>query len=461
MVMFRILAVFLLQLGVAGLLLAADNPAGRYSGSLNAGVDLPLIIELVEDGAGWRAHMESPSQTDAKIPASSVSVDGATWQFEFAAIGGRFSAELSGGTFTGTWTQGGGSFPLTLSRSQDGDSALTTGLNRPQTPKPPFPYAVENITFSGGHSDVQLAGTITRPEGDIHATVVLVTGSGPQDRDETIFGHKPFLVIADHLSRQGFQLLRYDDRGVGASTGNFSAATSYDFMDDAIAAVRFMREKDADNLPVYLLGHSEGGMIGPAAASELGPDLAGLVLLAAPAVWIPDLMAEQQRLIFSQIIKDPDQLALTLERSKAVTKRMYDADTFPEAVSAVEAWVEGQDNLSDSDLSSIRASLTPWFHAFLKYDVVGPLVALRHPTLALYGNKDFQVPADYNAPGMQSLTDRTYVTVQRFLNVNHLFQRAQTGAVSEYAEIEETFDPTILQVITDWLINEVGDRTEP
>jgi pimeloyl-ACP methyl ester carboxylesterase len=303
--------------------------------------------------------------------------------------------------------------------------------------------------------------------------VVLVSGSGPQDRDETLLGHKPFLVLADYLTRRGIAVLRLDDRGVGASTGSFAAGTSEDFAQDAAAAVRWLRARPevADDR-VGIVGHSEGGLIAPLVASRT-PEVAFLVLLAGPGIPSAELLVMQGALI-SRAGGDAD---AEVQRTSALQREMFAAIAATADSAALHARMReigarfqasltpeerAQAEMSDATMNAaINTLISPWFRWFLRYDPAPALRATRVPVLAINGSLDLQVPADENLAGIQrALAEggNRDVTVEKLPGLNHLFQTARTGAPSEYAEIEETFSPAALRRIGDWIVRRVGPR---
>jgi pimeloyl-ACP methyl ester carboxylesterase len=346
-------------------------------------------------------------------------------------------------------------------------------LRRPQEPRPPFPYRSEEVTVESVPG-VRLAGTLTIPPGaGPHPAVVLVSGSGPQDRDETLMSHKPFLVLADHLSRNGIAVLRLDDRGVGRSTGSFAAATSADFANDAAAAVRWLRARaEVADDRVGIIGHSEGGMIAPMVASTT-PEVAFIVLLAGPGIPSRELLVMQgalisraggetereirrtsalQREMFTAIAQTADSAALH-QRMREIVRR-YQASLTPEERARPDA--------SDATLeAAINAMMSPWYRWFMRYDPAPALRATRVPVLALNGALDLQVPADENLAGIEQAlraAGNRDVTVEKLPGLNHLFQTARTGAPSEYGEIEETMSPAVLQRVSAWILERFGPR---
>jgi len=376
----------------------------------------------------------------------------------------------SGEDIVGTFSQGPASFPMELSRSAE-ESVL---LVRPQEPKPPFPYPTREVTFPNPEAGIELAGTLTLPEGaGPFPAVVLVSGSGPQDRNETLLGHKPFLVLADHLARNGVAALRFDDRGVGESTGDFAAATSEDFATDALAAVAYLREQpEVGRGRVGIVGHSEGGLIAPMAANR-SDDVAFIIMLAGPGVPGIDILVAQGVLInrvggasehiielntriqtgLADIVAaepDPD-VADPLMRS--FMRELIDMlpDYVREAAGAA---------LSDETIDqTVKQLNSPWFRFFLHYDPRPVLEHVEVPVLALFGGKDLQVPAELNVPEIEAAFARAGnddATVRTLPGLNHLFQEADTGSPAEYAQIEQTLSPVLLDAVSTWILERFG-----
>lgn len=464
-------AVALGALAVAHPAAAQDSRlVGEWGGALEVqALRLRLTLTVADSGGALRGRFVSVDQDGTAFPAI-VTVRGDSAFFEAAMIGARYRAALVGrDTLRGEWLQGAGVLPLTMVRGANvGMAAL-----RPQLPRPPFPYREEQVAVQSVEG-VRLAGTLTLPQGaGPHPAVLLVSGSGPQDRDETLLGHKPFLVIADYLTRRGIAVLRLDDRGVGASTGAFGAATSDDFARDAEAAVRWLRARsDVADDRVGIVGHSEGGMIAPLVASRTR-DVAFVVLLAGPGTASAELLMAQGALI-SRAGGDAER---EIERTTALQRELFtaiatEADSavlhgrLREIASAYQGSLTPEQRAepgnSDATMAAaINSLISPWFRWFMRYDPAPALRATRVPVLALNGSLDLQVPADENLAAIQRALraggNRDFTT-EKLLGLNHLFQTARTGAPSEYAEIEETFSPAALQRIGDWIAQRFGPR---
>lgn len=448
---------------------------GSWEGTLVAGPQELQVLYHVsrgDDGA-LGGTMDVPAQGASGISLTMVTVDGTTVTMTFAVPGGgTYEGRLTaaGDSIQGTFSQGPGSFPMALGRM----AGAPEPPSRSQRLEPPFPYRVEDVTFAGPEAGIELAATLTAPKGDgPFPGVVLVSGSGPQDRDETLLGHKPFLVLADHLTRNGIAVLRYDDRGVGRSTGDFSTATSMDFVADALAAVAFLRERpEVANDIVGIAGHSEGGLVAPL-ASNRSDDVAFIVLLAGPGVPGIDILLAQGELISRAAGASEG----VIEFNKRIQSGLADiVASEPDADVAgpqMEAFMREQTNsvsdelreavqgaLSDDAIrGAVRQFNSPWFRFFLHHDPRPALESVKVPILALFGGKDLQVPPSLNIPEIERAFERggnPDATVRMLPGLNHLFQEAETGSPSEYGQIEQTMSPILLETVSDWILERFG-----
>ncbi|RUL88774.1 alpha/beta hydrolase family protein [Tautonia sociabilis] len=467
---------------------AADLPRpmeipGRLQGIWEGPIELPMgqtlrVALRVEPIAGWpgqrSAFFDSLDQGALGIPVSAISLEGERVRFEIKAIAGTFEGTLNeaGTTIEGTWSQSILKLPLTLEKVEK-----LTERARPQEPKPPFPYRVEELTFENPEAGITLAGTLTLPEGDgPFPAAVMVSGSGPQDRDETLLGHKPFLVIADHLTRAGIAVLRFDDRGVGESTGEFATATSEDFASDALAAVRTLRNRpEIDREAVGIIGHSEGGLVGPMVAARAPEEVGFLVLLAGTGVTGKEILLHQTELIVrasglseSLIRVQVDSLRTLLSLIEEGRVDELSEDELHALMRDLTAGLEPEDRealensnppLAEATNLAVERLQAPWFQFFLEYDPKSALKRVRCPVLALFGEKDVQVDPAQNAKQIEDAlasggNDR--VVVEVLPGLNHLFQHAETGSPLEYGAIEETFAPEALGRISSWIREATG-----
>ena len=446
---------------------------GIWEGKLaiNGGIELRIVlkVEKGKDGA-LKAVLVSPDQTPIGIPISSVVLKDGELSFESKRIGAKYTGKRNktGTAFEGTFTQSGANFRLVLTKTEK-----ISERRRPQTPKPPFPYRSENVHYENKAGGIKLAGTLTIPPGaGPFPAVILLTGSGAQDRDESILGHKPFLVLADHLTRRGIAVLRVDDRGVGGSTGSISDSTTEDFAGDALAGVAFLKgRKEIDPKKIGLAGHSEGGLTAPIAAAR-SPDVAFIVMMAGTGLPGTDILLMQARLILKvngaseSELKSQERLQTTIFRvmdeekdQKSVLKKLSAA--VKEFLAALPE--SDRKALGDVDSSLSEASLervnSPWFRFFLHFDPRPVLKRVHCPVLAINGEKDLQVPPKENLGEIAKALragGNLHVKTVEVPGLNHLFQPCKSGSPSEYAAIETTVDPQALKIIGDWVVEQTA-----
>jgi hypothetical protein len=422
------------------------------------GLRLRLQLHVSHDTEGELvAAMDSLDQGVSGLPAIRVKQKEATFRFEIPSVGGVYEGALSSdkNKLAGSWTQTGtDSMKLEFKRS---DQPLD--LRRPQNPVKPFPYREEEISFTNTAAQVTLSGTLSLPPGNgPFPAVLLIAGSGPHDRDELVADHRPFLVLADYLARKGFAVLRYDKRGIGKSQGAAANATTLDLAGDAQAAIAFLKSrKEIDAPRIGLLGHSEGAIIAPYLASR-SPEVAWLVLLAPPATNGQDTLLNQSELIGRVGGLDDAQLLASLSFDRAaydLVRREKDPVVLSEKLKALVKESGLAAALPPAALESqLSMLLSPWFRFFLDYDPLPNLRNVKQPVLALFGQKDLQVPSKQNMPLVQkALQDagNTQAEVREMPELNHLFQHAYAGSPAEYAAIEETISPEVLQLIDEWI----------
>ncbi len=403
------------------------------------------------------AALDSLDQGVSGLPAANVSLEETYFYFEVPAVSGHFEGKFDAAknTLAGKWTQTGAEQELVFNRS---DEPLP--LVRPQTPSSPYPYLEEAVSFSNPPANVVLAGTITLPKGPgPFPTAILIAGSGPHDRDESMSGHKPFLILADYLTRKGIAVLRYDKRGIGASTGSVDNATTLDLASDAQAAIAYLKtRKDIDPKRIGLIGHSEGAMIASYVANH-SPGVTWVVLLATPSTKGEDTLMNQSGLI-GEVggLSEPQVLAsLTFDhQAYEIVRAEKDPAVMTEKLKQLV-----KDSGMDAALppaaleTQLRMLTSPWFRFFLDYDPLPVLQALKTPTLALYGQKDLQVPPKFNLQlTKKALADAGNLDfdVRELPELNHYFQHAYSGSPAEYEAIEETFSPGAMLMISDWVL---------
>lgn len=336
-------------------------------------------------------------------------------------------------------------------------------VSRSQDPKKPYPYTEEFVSFDGAKDEVVLSGTLTLPESmGPYPVVILIPGSGRIDRDETVYGHKPFLVLADYLTRHGIAVLRYDKRGCGDSSGNYETATSQDFSNDVLAAIEFLKSRKDISL-IGLVGHSEGGVIAPLVATK-SKDVAFIVLMAGTGVTGEEILYEQGALI-QQINGETEeaiaQYRIFQESLIAILKSESEPKIAIEQIKLLMASLPKLDKSTQDILEArvARISLNiEWFRYFLIYDPTVALKRVRVPVLVLNGDRDIQVSSKQNLPEIsKALTESQNqdVTIVELPQLNHFFQTCETGALSEYEKIEETISPSVLELITDWILQKI------
>ncbi len=437
---------------------------GSWIGTLQIGPSqLRIVFNIKADSAGaMSATLDSPDQGATGIPVSGVVLKGDSLMLGVLAIGGGYAGRLEAGdtTITGTWKQGGMSLPLIVRRS-----AKPPALVRPQTPVPPYPYREEEVAYESLAPGIRLTGTLTIPPGNgPFPAIILISGSGAQDRDETIFGHKPFLVLADDLTRRGFAVLRVDDRGVGGSTGNTMESTPDETVRDVMAGVEYLKGRSEINAArIGLIGHSEGGLVAPLAASR-SKEIAFIGLLAAPGVPGDQILLRQT----DDVLRSAGSSEAEIERARTTNARIYatmkaekDSALLAQKARAILTEALATDSPEAREQAGGQAAIdrqvvvitSPWFRFFVGYDPRPALRSVTCPVLVLHGEKDIQVAAGENQKEIRkALTEGGNSKVQASIlpGLNHLFQTAQTGAIGEYGTIEETFAPAALEAIGSW-----------
>ncbi|MBL0157256.1 MAG: alpha/beta fold hydrolase [Bryobacterales bacterium] len=427
---------------------------GSWEGALQTpggGLRIRLHVTRGADGA-LAGKMDSPDQGAAGIPVSAITFGGGELKWELKMANASYTGRLNEGAsqIAGVFTQG-REMPLTFKRmSKDQLKPVV----RPQEPKPPIPYGSEDVTFASKAAGVTLAGTLTLPNGKgQHPAVVLISGSGPQDRDEALMGHRPFLVLADYLTRAGIAVLRYDDRGVGKSTGAFGKATTQDFADDAEGGLTYLKTRaDIAGARVGLAGHSEGGIVAPIVAARR-TDVAFIALLAGTGVSGADVILAQVEALAKASGASEEAV------KSAHAKQMEYSTIFRESKSEAELEKRLTAAFGDAGKPQLRAALTPWSRYFMLYDPGPTLEKVKCPVLALNGEKDLQVLPEQNLPALEAALRRggnKDVTIVRLPGLNHLFQTAKTGQPTEYGQIEETMSPTMLEPLAKWIRRHVG-----
>lgn len=457
--------IFLLSIFFVVISASAQEITGDWNGVLSVqGMKLRLVFHLTKTDAGYTATMDSPDQGAKGIPMTAAKFENNVLTLEFSAAQIVYTGTLNkSGVVTGNFVQAGQTFPLILSRQE----IVVEKPKRPQEPVKPFPYNSEDVTFENTKDSITLAGTFTYPQGkSIFPAVVLITGSGAQNRDEELMGHKPFLVLSDYLTRNGIAVLRFDDRGSYASKGNFATATTPDFATDAEAAVQYLKtRKEVNKKKIGLIGHSEGGIVAPMVAVNC-KDVSYIVLMAGPGIPGSEILLRQQKLIGqANGIKEED-LKITEELNSHVFKMIDEiSDTDTLRVKITNYFINKSKDLPDlkipegktiNDMIDLQLQqlLTPWMLNFIRYNPAPMLEKVKCPVLAINGSKDLQVPSDVNLKAIENALNKgknKNFTIKEMPNLNHLFQECKTGSPNEYAGIEQTISPSALDAILTWI----------
>ena len=386
---------------------------GSWTGKLDLGIaKLTIVLNLKQTDGQVNVTMDSPDQSVKGIPCEKDFMSDDSIAVSVKSINASYGGRLKDGKIVGTFTQNGMSLPLELTKG-------TEELRRPQTPQPPFPYETEEVTFRNERDSATLAGTLTWPVGYNHKSrkkslvVLFVTGSGQENRDEEIYDHKPFLVIADYLARHGIASLRYDDRATGASKGgDVRNATSEDFARDAASGLEYLRSRKAF-AKVGIIGHSEGGLIGFMLGAQGKTDF--LVSMAGTGVKGDTLAASQKNIMLK--------------------------------MSGLPGTVTAEQIRKDPQIQKV-----PWYRWFTDYDPSANIAATRCPVFALNGDRDCQVISSLNLTAIERLLPKSKNNLTKeYLGLNHLFQHSATGQPNEYRQIEETISPEVLSDIADWI----------
>ena len=454
--------VFWLAIVLNGMVVHAQDITGQWNGVLSIqGINLRIVFHVNQAGDGYTATMDSPDQGASGIPVTTTTFKDSKLSLAIPNIGFLYEGEFKIDSIMGTFKQSGMSIPMTLKRTP----AEIKQANRPQEPKPPYPYRSEDITFENKSAGITLAGTLTMPAtGSNFTAVILISGSGAQNRNEEIMGHKPFLVIADYLTRNGIAVLRYDDRGTAQSTGNFATATTADFATDAESAMAYMKTRTEINPQrIGLMGHSEGGAIAPMIAARSN-DVAFIVMLAGPGLRGDKISLLQTELIGRASGMSEDKIARggklniilynkIINSKEAVTQQEM-VDLMMSMKAELAEFASEEIDIENFIKATAVQMTSPWMHHYFRYDPASALERVKCPVLAVNGNKDLQVSAKENLLAISNALKKggnTNVTLKVYPNLNHLFQECTTGLPTEYARIEQTISPEVLKDVTAWI----------
>lgn len=443
--------------------LFAQDITGQWNGVLKImGTQLRIVLHVSKSAEGYSTTMDSPDQNAFGIPVTSTIFDGKLFGFVAENLGASYKGELKDGAIKGKFSQRAMEFPLDFIREE----VKVEKPKRPQEPKEPFSYISEDVSFTNKAAGINLAGTLTLPHKEgRYAAVILISGSGPQNRDEELLGHKPFLVLAHYLTGNGIAVLRFDDRGVGKSGGKFKNATTADFATDVESAISYLKtRKEINPKAIGLIGHSEGGIIAPMVASR-NKDVAFVVMLAGPGLRGDKILLLQQQLIGKANGVPEKELQQSAEMNKAVFDMVLNTSDTAKLRNDIAKYLSSntqpqdipqgstKEQFIDKQLTSI---MDPWLQYFMKYDPVPALKKVKVPLLAVNGALDLQVPPKENIEAIKAaLAKNKKLTTTIYPGLNHLFQEAKTGAPSEYAEIEQTFSPLVMEDIMKWIFANV------
>jgi uncharacterized protein len=458
----KVLILVLLTVMLCPPLFAQQPFDGRWEGAIAiTGIELQIVVTFTSTGNAISGTIDIPQQGAAGLPLTNITASIPKIHFELQAGPGiaLFDGILNNGSIKGDFSQAG----------VKGTFALKSITVEPEK----IPYKQEEVIFYNG--DIHLAGTLTLPaDPGPFPAVVMITGSGPQNRDEELLGLKPFKIISDYFTRHRIAVLRYDDRGVGGSTGNINESTSEDFAGDVIQAVKYLQGRsEINHKKIGLCGHSEGGLIAPMVASRMH-DIAFIIMISGPGVEGHEILTEQLRLIMradgvsvpdieKQIAVQKEILTAVIahapaselkERIRTLAKEQIES-LRPEqkkAIGNIDQYVE---KIIDAKLAAVQSR---WFRFFIAYDPATALEKVHCPVLAIFGERDLQVPADLNKAKIEAALQRagnSDVTTKIFPQANHLFQSAGTGSPSEYGQLKKEFVPGFLDTMTEWILKRV------
>ncbi len=433
----------------------SQDISGKWNGILKLqGMQLRIVFNITKTNSGYTATMDSPDQGAKGIPVSKISYDKSVLKIEIGSIGAKYEGTINeDGEFEGTFNQSGLSIPLVLSTK----TLEKEKVNRPQEPQKPYPYYCEELKFTNEKDKVELAGTLTMPSktGKFPA-VILISGSGPQNRDEELLNHKPFLVLSDYLTKKGIAVLRFDDRGTAESTGDFYSATTFDFATDVEYAVQYLRcRKEIDKSKIGLIGHSEGGLIAAIVASK-DKTIDFIVSMAGSM-----LRGDKQLLLQKQKIETK----LGIEQAQIDKEQNIFQKAYKIILNENLNGKELQDTLISYFTPKYPENYTkelvnkitlPWMITFIRLEPKIYLEKVTCPILAINGSKDLQVSAKENLQVVKDIFKQSpNITTKELENLNHLFQECTTGLPNEYGIITQTISPVVLKEISNWIIKQV------
>jgi len=438
-----------------------ENIKGIWQGTLKyPGLELRIAFKfsVMPDGT-LQANMLRPDENELEIPANSIVFEYPDLRLEFASVNSSFEGQVKEGTIEGQWKQGKWLQPLILKQVSE-----IAKLDRPQTPVPPYPYNQEDVSFANRKANVELAGTLTWPREERPCpAAILIPGCGAHGRDYTILGHRPFLVLSDYLTRRGIAVLRFDGRGVGASKGDRSQATSEDYAQDVIAGINFLKaRKEINPRLIGLVGHSEGGIIASLIAARL-PEVAYIIMMGSPGLPGEEYNYQYEESMSRALGLSEEAIAakrVFQERVLAVVLHEEDNSAAEEEI--VKIYQEFDLQIpEDRRMIAIKRFLSPWFRFSIAHDPGATLMTVRCPVLAVIGEKDVHVPPDRNIQTIRRALeagDSEDYRVEELPGLNHFLQTAETGTPVEYGKIKETISPIVLELIGNWILEHTKSK---
>ena len=450
-------------------ILFAQNIIGSWSGVLSvSNTKLQVVFNITQQDSSYTSTMDSPDQGAFGLPTTRTTFADNKLEIVATGLGIYYQGILAGDSIVGSFNQGGISFPLILKKAEK------VQFNRPQTPVEPYPYTNEEVIITLKKDNITLSGTLSKPYGDRHhPAIILISGSGPNDRDETIFGHKPFLVLSDFLTRNGFAVIRYDKRGVGKSTGEYNKATIRDFANDAAAVVDFAKSrKDIDPANIHVIGHSEGGLIAAMLASQ-NPNIRSVVSMAGPGVKGLEIVQDQNRVSMQAQKIEPETIDKLLELNREILQGIMEWHGTENERTTLRnqlgvLWVQLPILVKmkvKKDVfvrNNYNALVMPGYRSFLSIDPAEYWEKTKCPVFAINGEMDTQVLAEKNLSAIRNAltngNNKNFET-KSYPKLNHLFQECTTGYVDEYAKIEQTISPEVLEDILAWLQKQQGESS--
>ncbi|MFL0352627.1 alpha/beta hydrolase family protein [Xanthomarina sp. GH4-25] len=459
------ITILLIILAITSVL--SQDISGDWNGEAKRGdKSITFVFNIKQENATYSTTMDVPTFRISGIKPSATAFTDGTLIIDGSNVGmsyiGIFNNEAK--QFEGTYKEGGIEMALNLKKG----AIEIADQKRPQEPVKPYPYYEEEVRFKNTEAKVELAGTLTLPnKNGKFPVVILISGSGPQDRDESFMGHKPFLVLSDYLTKQGIGVLRFDDRGNGESTGDFGNATTEDFSKDVMSAIAYLKTRnDVDKKNIGLIGHSEGGIIAPLVANN-SKDIAFIVLLASTGISGAELSVMQSKTLRQFPVKDEASYEKNTRKAIAiVTSNKSDLEIEKELTTHYNAFIRPiltslnvpEEKINLFIESQLKTSLQPWSRYFLQYNPADQIEKLQIPVLSLNGSKDSQVNAQINQEGIRKALikggNKDYKIVE-LENLNHFFQVCETGKMDEYRKIEQTFSPTALKEISNWILKRI------